>query len=806
MSAAGENACDLCGLPAGRNPLTRRFAEEERAFCCLGCMNVYAILLESGVLARGGDFRDSEVYRQSLKLGLISNRASRRVEVPAGAETREITFHLSGLWCASCGWLIEHALGAEPGIVSVSVLFASDLLRVNYCPQFVPPGRIEARVASLGYRAAEQAGQTDRDRGEKRDLLLRTGIAAFLWMNVMTLSLVIYASYWEAISDAARRIVPLVLAALTLPAVFYCGWPVLRVAYLGARARALRVEALLALGILAAFGYSAAQAFTGGRHFYFDTACAIVTLVLLGKLLEREAKERTTRSIALLYRMMPNKARLLAGGRERFVAVDALDPGSLFVVKAGERIPADGVVVTGESHVDESLLSGESTPHAKRPGDGVAGGSLNIGGVLEIRATRAAGESALSQIIRSVESAMSNRAPIERTVDRVSRRFVPAIALVAAFTFAGWLAGGAQVADALMRAIAVLVIACPCALGIATPLAVTVAVGAAARRGILIRDSRVLEEVEKLDVVVFDKTGTVTHGEFSVTGVELDTESLASASAVEQFSEHPLGRALARHAASLGLALPPASGIAVHRGLGIAGAVNGRPVWVGNRAFLAGACSEIPAGLEEGARLWESRGFTVAFAGGPAGVAGAVAFGDTVRGDARELFAVLDARHVRTVLLSGDAPATTAWVAAEIGAGEFRAGILPDGKRAFIEELKAAGATVAMVGDGGNDAPALAAANLGIALGSGADLAMQAAPVVLLTPALGRVTSVFEISRLTLRTVRQNLFWAFFYNAGGIGLAVAGVLSPILAAGAMVLSSLSVIGNSLRLTSRIGRV
>ncbi|MBI5085560.1 MAG: heavy metal translocating P-type ATPase [Acidobacteria bacterium] len=793
-------SCSLCGLPAEAGALHRDFGGQSLAFCCVGCMNVYTILSESGILASGADFRQSEIYRESLRLGLISQGQALKEELPAGAEIREASYRLSGLWCASCGWLIEHALASVTGIVSAEVLFASDLLRIRYSPQFVPPGTVERRVARLGYRAGPFTGQTDGSRQERRDLLLRIGIAFFIWMNVMVLSLVIYASYWESISDTARHVVPLVLAALTLPAVFYSAWPILRVAFLGLKAFTLRMEALLALGIIAAFGYSAAQAFLGGKHYYFDTACAIITLVLLGKLLERGAKEKTSQAITLLYGMMPNKARLLAEGHERFVAVETLAAGAVFVVKTGERIPADGVVVTGESHVDESILTGESAPRQRRAGDEVIGGSLNTGGVLEIRAVRAPGESAINCIIRSVEQAMASRAPIERVVDRVSRTFVPVVILLSAFTLAGWLAVGLPAADALMRAIAVLVIACPCALGIATPLAVTAAVGAASRRGILIRDSRVLEEIGKVDLLILDKTGTVTEGDFSVLATEPAGFDLTLVAALEAYSEHPLARALAR--ACGGKTLPAVTEVRIVKGQGIAGVCQGREVAAGNRLFLQPA--GIPDEIERQARAWEETGSTVTFAAYDGQAVAAIGCGDRLRPESRGVVAALHGRGVKTILLSGDAEATTRWVASEIGASDFRAEVLPEGKRAFVEECRSKGATVAMLGDGVNDAPALAAAHLGIALGSGSDLAMQAAPVVLMSSSIGRVTEVFDIARSTLRVVRQNLFWAFFYNAAGITLAVTGVLNPILAAGAMVLSSLSVVGNSLRLNSRIG--
>lgn len=800
------SACSLCGLPAGRNPLSRRIGGQDREFCCLGCMNVYTILTESGVVAQGTDFRDTELYKESLRLGLIANgQAARKFQIPEGAETRDAVYQISGMWCSACGWVIEHALASEPGVISAEVMFTSDLLKLRYCPLYVPPGRITERVGSLGYKASEYTAQTERDDSERRSLILRLGVAFFLWMNVMTVSLVVYASYWESISDSARAIVPWVLMGLTTPAVLYSAWPILRGAWFGLRTFTLRMESLLALGILAAYGYSVAQAILGGKHFYFDTACAIIMLVLLGKVLERGAKERTAQSVAVLYRMMPSKARLFEDGRERFVSIEALEPGMIFLVKTGERIPADGVVAAGDSHVDESVLTGESELRHKQPGSDVICGSLATTGVLEIRATRVGAESTLNQIIQAVQAALNSRSQIERTVDRVSRVFVPVVTVLAVLTLAGWLAAGLDTPTALMRSIAVLVIACPCALGIATPLAITAAVGACSRRGILVSDARVLELAGKIGTVVFDKTGTVTEGVFSVLEAWPPDADLGGLAAVERYSEHPLGRAVVRHAESAGMAIPQASSIVVSKGAGIRGQVGGSAVFAGNRRLLAEEGVVIGPALEAKVAEWEEQGQTVAFFGRDGRIDGTLAFGDRVRADASTTIAELKRRGMRTAIVSGDSAKTTAAVARATGVDEYRAEVLPSGKTEAIHEFQKGGKAVAMVGDGVNDAPALASADLGIALGSGAALAMQAAPVVLMSSDLDRVTAVFETAHDTMRVVKQNLFWAFFYNVVGITLAITGILNPILAAGAMVLSSLSVIGNSLRLNARVAR-
>ena len=774
--------CDLCGLESGNE-----------SFCCTGCANVYAILLESGVLASGQNFRETELFRESLRLGLISNRNGNRPEPTPleAAEMREAVYRVSGMWCTSCAWLIEHALTKLKGVASAEVLFASDLLKVRYAPQYLPAERILNRVHSLGYRTSEFEGNREASDAERRDLLLRAGLSAFLWLNVMTFNLVIYTSYFQPVTDSFGRYIPFVLMALATPAVFYCAAPVLRIAWHGLRAGVLRMESLLAMGILAAYGSSVAETFAGGRHVYFDTACAIVALVLAGKAIERGAKEKTARSLTLLYSLMPRKARIVVEGGERFVSIEALHSGAVFRVKPGERIPADGIVVEGRSHADESVLTGESAPRPKAPGDAVICGSINTGNVLEIRATLVGAASTLAQIVRKVEQAAASRARIEQTVDRVSRIFIPVVCLLAVLTFAGWQWRTGNPAGALLHSIAVLVIACPCALGIATPLALTAAVAAASRRGILVSDTRVLETIRQVDVVVLDKTGTVTTGEFTLLETAGDTSRMAELAAIEACSEHPIARAIVARAAFGGLS---ATDVRTHKGLGITGTVGGTEYFLGNRRLV-----ESVTGRLEALPAIPSEARTVIYYGWDSAVHGAMAFGDRIRPEASALCAGLRQRGIRSVLLSGDTRSMTEATAAAIGADDWIGEATPEQKVETIRRLQQSGQCVAMAGDGVNDAPSLAQADLGIAIGGGADIAIQAAPLVLVSGGVGAIIETLDLARRTFRIVRQNLFWAFFYNVTGITLAVTGVLSPIMAAGAMVLSSLSVIGNSRRL-------
>ena len=839
-AASSAKECELCGLGCGKHPYTQRVHDRERFFCCLGCMNVYLILAESCVA--GQDFRETELFKRSLELGLISQGSERppvaQREVHSDASVQELLLQVQGMWCTSCAWLIEYALKKMPGVVDVEVSFASDLVKVKYQPQYIPPDRIVKRIESLGYKAQEFRAGVEADDAENRALVLRFGIAAFLWMNVMYLSMTLYISFFERISDSIRQYVPFFIWALATPVVFYCGYPILRLAWRGLVNGAIRMEALLSLGILAAYFFSIVQSFRGDRHIYFDTACVIVALVLAGKLIERNAKGRASRWITLLHRMMPNKARLLVGGQEHFVSIEALQPGQVVVVKAGERIPVDGTVVEGESHADESLLTGESNPVAKRPGEATAAGSVNLDGILHVRALRTACDSTLASVVAMVEHALSTRSPLERIVDRVSRIFVPCVVVVSLLTFGAlWFWGGLNLGSSLMRAISVLVIACPCALGMATPLAITAAMGSASRQGILFRDGGVLEKLRKVDAVVLDKTGTITEGNFSALDfdicmreepaavmadaakapldtnsncktasrralAQLRTEALSLAASVEQYSEHPLGKALVALAGAEGIRLKEASSIEVLKGQGITGSVDGRHVVIGNRKLLEDQGVSLDSDLEEQAQQWESQGKTVAFLGWNHEVRGMAAFGDRIRTDAIDLVADLKRKGIVVYVVSGDSRATTRSVALQVGADNQQSEVLPEQKADFVKKLQSGGAVVAMVGDGINDAPALAQADLGVAMGSGTDIAMKAAAVVLMKSSLRQIPEIFSLSARTIRIIKQNLFWAFFYNTLGISLAIAGILNPILAAAAMLLSSVSVIANSLRLANR----
>lgn len=781
--------CRLCGLDCGPDP----YPDGSHRFCCLGCLNVYAILRESGALEGGRDPRETELFRRSREMGLVSTRPSTPApSAPApSADCQERLYHVSGLWCASCAWLIEHTMLRQPGVVSAEVFFTSDLLKLRFEPQRFPAARVPELLHGLGYQGAEYSEPAAFGDAARKDLLLRLGIAAFFWLNVMGLNLSVYLGAFDSMPPSARRMLPLMAMALSLPVLLYSARPILHLAWRGLLQGVLRMESLLAAGILMAFLYSTIEGLRGGTHIYFDIACAITTLVLLGKSIEQGAKRSATETIAGLHRMLPRKARLLNG---RFAALEALQPGETFLVKAGERVPCDGVVLEGFSQADESLLTGESAPVAKPPGSAVAAGSLNLSGVLTVQATTIGGQSTIGQIVTAVERALASRSELERKVDRVSRIFVPVVMAVAVAVAAWWFLSGLPLAEALLRGITVLVIACPCALGIATPLALTAAVGAASRAGILVRDAGVLEHIRRIDAVILDKTGTVTEDGFAL--LHADPAHLALLASLEQFSEHPLGRATVKLATAQGVELLPATGIEILRGQGIRGRTGERAVTIGTASLFPA----LPARFAAHATAQEELGHTVAYYSIDGAVSGVLVYGSRLRAEAQELVDGLRRRGVRVLLVSGDSHRTTGYAAASLGLAESIAAATPTDKAHLVDRLRERGYTVAVVGDGINDAPALAHADLGIALGSGADLAMRAASMVLIGGRLTRVLTAFDLSTRTHRVVLQNLFWAFAYNVAGIAMAAAGWLNPIVAAAAMVFSSVSVVVNSYRLS------
>jgi Cu+-exporting ATPase len=597
------------------------------------------------------------------------------------------------------------------------------------------------------------------------------------------------------------------LFILVTPVQFLGGWGFYKGAWVAIRTRSINMDFLIALGTTVAYAYSVAVVFfpevlpvrVDERDVYFEVSAVIIAFVLLGKYMEELIKKRSSAAVRKLMDLRPPVARVVRGGAEMEVPAESVMVGEIVVVRPGEKVATDGEVVDGASSIDESMLTGESMPVEKRPGAKIIGGTLNRTGMIRFRATRVGAETALSQIIKLVEEAQASTAPVQRLADEVTQYFVPAVVVVAVAAFFGWWIAG-SFPQGLLSFIAVLIISCPCALGVATPAALMVGVGKGAEAGILIRGADVLERARKLTTVVFDKTGTLTRGEPNVTDVvplsDLgEGEVLRLAAAVEIGSEHPLGEAVVRAAQHRNLSLPAVTGFEAIPGHGIRGIVDGRPLLLGNRRFLTRERIDIGAAEAAMSRL-EAEGKTAMLVGVDGRLAGVIAVADTLKPGAKGAVADLKREKVEVVLLSGDNRRTAEAIAAELGIAKVIAEVLPGDKARVLQGLQRNGQVVAMVGDGVNDAPALAVADVGIAIGSGSDVAKETGGIVLVRDDVRAVVTSIRLSRATLRKIKQNLFWAFVYNAIGIPIAALGLLNPIIAAAAMALSSLSVVANA----------
>ena len=717
-------------------------------------------------------------------------------------EIREADLAVTGMTCASCAARIEKVLSRQPGVHRAGVNFATGHATVAFEAGSTDSTALAAAVVRIGYGAvpvsATSPQAADDDGAEAAAWLRRVLVAWPLGVAVFLLLLVAMDQPWARWTAGA----------LTVPIQFWAGWPFLRSAAVRARRLEATMDTLIAIGTLAAFTFSAWRLVTGG-DLYFDTAALIIAFLLLGRYFEARARGQASSAIRALLELGAKEARLVVDGSEQMVPADQVVVGDLVRVRPGEKVPVDGEVVDGRSAVDESMLTGESVPVDKAPGDRVAGATINRQGLLTVRATAVGADTALAQIIRLVEEAQGGKAPVQRLADRVAGVFVPAVMAVALATFVGWWLVGGDPTQGLVAAVAVLIIACPCALGLATPTAIMVGTGRGASLGVLIKGGEVLERSKQIDTVVFDKTGTLTRGEMSVTdlyaapGVD-ESRVLALAAAVESGSEHPVGRAVVDHAAERGLAVPSAKDFEAVAGHGVRATADGSAVWVGSRKLLTDAGYPLGAELEAAAIRFEAAGRTAFFVAWDGAARGVLAVADTLKDGAAEVVADLHALGIEVVMITGDNARTAQAIAAVVGIDRVLAEVLPADKVAEVRRLQGEGRVVAMVGDGVNDAPALVQADLGIAIGSGTDVAIQSSDITLLRADLGGVVTAIALSRRTFRTILQNLGWAFGYNTAAIPLAASGILNPVIAGATMAFSSVSVVTNSLRLY-RFGR-
>lgn len=827
MSTVATAQCDLCGKNV-RSPAVWEVDGRRHTFCCIGCKNVWQILAESGQMADGFDPRTSPVFQQAQMLGLLTGKdadeTSSDQASPADlstvqfaregsgiADVRQCVLQIEGMWCASCAWLIEHVLGRERGVVGAQVSFTSDTARVTYMPARVGEDEICRAVGKLGYKAS-LLGETDASDPKvraRRAETLRMGLGFAFAMNVMMISFVLYAGYVTGISPGIAHAVVWLLFLMSIP-VFVCSWPLFDRAVRAAVRGAATMETLVCLGAATAFVFSFERMLAGSYRVYYDTATMLLGLVLVGKYIENGVRAGANDALTLLHNLLPKKATVLRDGRETAILLSALAPGDRALVRPGERIPADGVVESGQATVDESLMTGESRPARKCAGDAVTGGTIVTDNPLVVRVDVASDQGTVAQMIGLVEEAIVKKTPAERLADRISRVFVPAVIALALATAGVLLLVHASGLVVMSRTVATLVIACPCALGIATPMAMSAGVGAAARMGVLISDGEALGTLTRLSLIVFDKTGTLTQGRFAVRAVVPDNADLGDLAQLERHSEHPIARAIASYAGGDGEGEIDVDGFERVDGAGVRGKVEAHWLFAGNERMAQASGLATPPDLRAEAERHEAAGLTVIYWGivGQE-VSGLVALGDSLRPGTGEALRALRERGIACEVISGDSETTVRAVAGELGLDRWRAGATPAEKAEWIaersQELHARG-RVAMVGDGVNDAPALARADLGIAMASGADIAAKAAQVSLLTGDLTRLPALLTLAEKTGGVVRQNLFWAFLYNVVSIPLAVLGFVNPLWAAAAMLASSATVIVNTKRLQRSLGKI
>jgi Cu+-exporting ATPase len=715
--------------------------------------------------------------------------------------TESLKLDIIGMTCASCSARVEKALNKVPGVLDASVNLATEQATVKLT-QGTSTAALIAAVERAGYEA-----RLPQTTAAPTTLPARTLPDWWPVALAIGLSLPLITPMFASLLGAHWMLPGWLQLALATPVQFWLGARFYRAGWKALRAGSGNMDLLVAVGTSAAYGLSLYLLLTraDAMHLYFEASAVVISLVLLGKWLEARAKRQTTEAIRALQALRPTTARVRLDGVDRDMPIDAIRVGDLVVIRPGERVPVDGEVVEGESQVDESLLTGESLPVDKQPGHTVTGGAINAQGVLVARTTAVGTETTLARIIRLVENAQAAKAPIQRLVDKVSAVFVPVVMGIALITFVAWWALGGNAEQAILNAVAVLVIACPCALGLATPTAIMAGTGVAARHGILIKDAEALELAHKIGTVVFDKTGTLTDGTPHVAAYLAIDDSdknrvLAIAAGLQAGSEHPLARAVLEESAARAIPPQPARAQQALPGRGIAGEVAGETWWLGNRRLMNENGVDTAA-LDAKAAEHEAAGRSVSWLARARDhhALGLLAFGDAVKPSAAAGVARLREQGITTVMLTGDNRGAAEAVARELGLDNVLAEVLPADKAAHVSQLKTAGNTVAMVGDGINDAPALAAADVGIAMSSGSDVAMHTAGITLMRGDPALVADAIDISKRTYAKIRQNLFWAFVYNVVGIPLAAFGFLNPVIAGAAMAFSSVSVVTNALTL-------
>ena len=790
---------------------------QKKLFCCHGCKGVYRLINEEEL---------GEFYAKRDSSWIPGPPAESRIDISAFADIvkqtgneSEIDLFFHGIRCASCVWLIERMLLKTEGVKFVRLNYATHKAKIRWDSSVVSLEKLLKKVNAIGYtpKLVTQGG-SDEFTKARRDLLLRFGTAAFFSMQLMVFSTALYAGYFQGIASGTRTLLQLLSLLLATPILFYSGYPFIRGSITGLRNLNFNMDLLIVTGAGSAYLYSIYQIFIGGE-VYFDTSAMIITLILLGRYIETGAKARASEVITRLLSLSPKEARLVKQSAEheqqtvdgisdlqyQMVPVSDIKEGSLILIKPGERIPLDGTVAEGSSEVDESPLTGESRPVSKHTGSEVFSGTQNLYGSFVFEVKRIGEDTVLSHIIKTVEDAQARRAPVQALADRVVGYFVPAVLTLSFITAVFWLLSGSALTVAVMNAVSVLVIACPCALGLATPLAILTGTTRGASKGIFIKGGDVIERAKDIDTVVLDKTGTITEGKpelatFKALGIS-NNEALRLASSLERLSEHSIGKAIVTGGA--GMQAYSVSDFAAYPGRGVKGNINRKAALIGNKIFIGseGVDDMLSGELTSWIHAEEDSGRTAVYLSYEGKIAGIFIISDTIRGEARETVKEIEKTGSSVLMITGDNNKAALSVAKEIGISEDKvtAQKSPAEKAEEIMRMQGKGRRVMMVGDGINDAPALVQADIGVAMGRATDIALESADIVLMRNDLRMIPETLRLSKATYNVIRQNLFWAFIYNIVAVPLALTGMLHPIIAAIAMTLSSLSVVGNSMRL-------
>jgi P-type Cu+ transporter len=823
------DVCDLCGLPLRAGRYEGTFSGKTYQFCCQGCRQVFNVLIEAANPGDPAKFRESDLFRQCLEKGIIPRSESDLVSTSVDGESEKslsgqdnqlepaghltaptdsvlsLNLKVSNMWCPACAWLIDESLKKTPGIIDSTCNFSTDRLQVNYNPIKASPDRISEAVKKLGYRAAEP--DESRDALEQRKEFIRFAISAFLTMNIMMLSYALYSGFFTEFSRETINKLSWPAFIMATIVIIYGGFELFKKAWFGLTNAAFSMETLIIMGSISAFIYSTANLFTGSIHIYYDTAAMLITLVLLGKTLERRAKGKVLEGLENFFSLNPSKVRICTDEYPagRYVSAENLAEKDVFRIDKDEIIPADGKILEGSGTVDESSLTGEALPLSKKPGDTLRSGTSVVKGTFKVSAQKVGADSTLGQMIAIIEKTLMTKTPLEGKTDIILQWFVPIIIALAAGTALVCLLVGISMEEAILRAVTVLVISCPCALGIAIPLARVAGISMAGKKGLLVRDFIAFEQAERISAFVFDKTGTITAGKWKLLDIICDgaltkNQALALAAGLERDSEHFIAVEIIGHARAKNIHPVLLTDIQ-HDEKGIQGTTDGQILKFGSADFLDRELEgrNIPGNttVPDGAS-----NHSFVYLGVDGQLVAIFVFGDTVRPDSLTTIERLSARGLFLALVSGDGERTTKAIADKIRIQQFHGGQMPQDKSRFIVKLQQQGHRVAMVGDGINDAPALVQADLSIAVHSGGQLSKEAADITLMRAETGQIIDFLDFAKQVNKKITQNLSFTFLYNAIGIPIAMTGLLSPLVAVTAMLLSSLSVTANTLLLVRK----